>query len=333
MIKIDGSQAGGQLLRIAVALSALTKESFKITNIRGARPEPGLKAQHIEGVKAVAKLCDAKTKGLKTGSKELEFHPNKLEEKNLEIKISTSGSIGLILQALLILTPHLKKEIKIKFEGGGTWGKWAPSVAYMEKVLLPLLDYECVLDVVREGFYPEGAAVVEATLKPMKIKYLDLKERTEIKTVDIVSVASKSLERSKVAERQALAAQKLLDQKLYKTPFVEIDYSETPSTGSGILVLIRTANSYIGADLTGEKGKTSEDIGNNVVKDLIKEYSNGVVDRHAADMLLPYMAFAGRGEIVASEMTHHIETSIDIIKKFLPVKFILEGNMISVKRH
>src|SRR3989337_4409329 len=119
MILIDGSNAGGQLLRTAIALSALTQRPFKMTNIRGARPEPGLKSQHLEGVRALAELCNAKVNGLEIGSRELEFHPKELKEKDLEIKISTAGSIGLVLQSLLILTPHIKKEIKINFDGGG----------------------------------------------------------------------------------------------------------------------------------------------------------------------------------------------------------------------
>jgi RNA 3'-terminal phosphate cyclase (ATP) len=41
LMLIDGSNAGGQLLRTACALSAITGKAFKITNIRGARPNPG----------------------------------------------------------------------------------------------------------------------------------------------------------------------------------------------------------------------------------------------------------------------------------------------------
>src|SRR3989304_1350773 len=144
MIEIDGSNAGGQLLRTAIALSALTQQPFKMINIRGARPEPGLKAQHLEGVKAIAELCNAEVKGLKIGSKELEFHPKEFQEKDLKINISTAGSIGLILQALFISTINSKKQINVKINGGGTWNKWAPPVVYLERVLSTLTgeDFE-----------------------------------------------------------------------------------------------------------------------------------------------------------------------------------------------
>jgi len=47
MMILDGSEAGGQFVRTACALSAITGKAIKIINIRGARPETGLKIQHI----------------------------------------------------------------------------------------------------------------------------------------------------------------------------------------------------------------------------------------------------------------------------------------------
>lgn len=116
MIEIDGQEAGGQVLRTASALSVLTGKAFKIKNIRGARPEPGLKVQHMEGLKAIAELCEADVSGLAQGSTEMNFFPKELKPKDLKIEISTAGSIGLVLQSLLILVPKLSKPIKIKFD-------------------------------------------------------------------------------------------------------------------------------------------------------------------------------------------------------------------------
>ncbi len=58
MITIDGSIGGGQLLRTAVSLSALTGEAVKITNIRKGKAEgkPGLRPQHLMGIKVLGEF-------------------------------------------------------------------------------------------------------------------------------------------------------------------------------------------------------------------------------------------------------------------------------------
>jgi len=323
MILIDGSDAGGQLVRTAYALSAITKKPFKITNIRGSRPNPGLKAQHLEGIKSIVELCNAETKGLELNSKELDFYPKKLEAEDLKIKISTAGSIGLVLQAVLLVTSQLKKSIKIEIDGGGTWNKWAPPVLYLEKVLFPLLKEETEIKIIRDGFYPKGGARIEVITKPLKTNPIEIIEKGEIKEINGFSIASKNLEKAKVAERQAKTAKELIKQKFNRELNIETKYVDSLSPGSGILIYIKTGNSIVAGDALGEIKKSAEDVAKEAVKNLIFEYVNGVVDRHAADMLLPYMALSS-GRIQTSEITHHVKTNISVIERFLSVKFKID---------
>lgn len=44
-------EGGGQILRMSLALSFLTKTPVTIKDIRGKRPNPGLAAQHLCGVR------------------------------------------------------------------------------------------------------------------------------------------------------------------------------------------------------------------------------------------------------------------------------------------
>jgi RNA 3'-terminal phosphate cyclase len=92
MIEIDGSfgEGGGQVLRTAVALSALLGKQIHIKNIRSRRPNPGLRAQHMTAVKAVAALCDAETNGLQLGSSELSFTPRRTMSGSFQVDVGTA---------------------------------------------------------------------------------------------------------------------------------------------------------------------------------------------------------------------------------------------------
>ena len=70
MREIDGSfgEGGGQLLRTACALAAITGAPLWLRNIRARRAPPGLAPQHLTAVKAVAALCDARVEGLELRS-------------------------------------------------------------------------------------------------------------------------------------------------------------------------------------------------------------------------------------------------------------------------
>ena len=224
MLEINGSEAGGQLVRTAAALSAITGKAFKITNIRGARPEPGLKAQHLEGLNALKEICGAEVSGFELGSRELVFIPKKFEPRDLEVKISTAGSIGLVLQALLICAEKFPKPVKIKFSGGGTWGKWAPPVLYLEKVFCQLAGAQMETKISREGFYPKGGADAEFILHPRAPNEIDILEHGKLLEINIFSVASAHLQKSKVAERQAEAAKKFLSEKFSAAVSTHINY-------------------------------------------------------------------------------------------------------------
>jgi RNA 3'-terminal phosphate cyclase (ATP) len=76
-IRIDGShgESGGQILRTALALAAITGRPPELSNIRKRRKHPGLGHQHLAGVRAVAALTDAEVAGAYLGSTELRFIP------------------------------------------------------------------------------------------------------------------------------------------------------------------------------------------------------------------------------------------------------------------
>ncbi len=339
MIEIDGSvgEAGGQIVRTSIALSAVTQQPCRIFNIRKGRPQPGLKHQHLEAIKAVAALCDADAVGLEIGSTEIEFVPKKIKSGEIQVKIPTAGSIGLVLQSMMIAALHAEGPVTIKFSGGATHGKWAPPLNYTKNVLLPLLNkmgYQARINIKKYGYYPAGGAVAEAEIFPKKLIPLNLAERGKFVRISGISHASKSLSQAKVAERQKNAAVKELMANTDIASEINVLYLDTASPGSGIELEAVSEQSVIGASALGEKSKPAEKVGEEAAKQLLAEIASAAaVDEYAEDQLLPYMALAPPSRIRVPKITSHTRTNIWVIEKFLPVKFSIgeKEKIIAVK--
>jgi len=329
MLHIDGSIGGGQILRTSLGLSVLTGKAFSIDNIRINRPKPGLKEQHYKGVVAMMELCDCEVAGAELKSSKIVFTPNEIKSGELEVEIDTAGSIGLLLQTLLI--PTVKTDLMIKIKGGGTYGIFSPPIHHFDYVIFPLLKkmgYKVESEVFHHGFYPKGGARLDVHSYKGELKRLDILDKGKVKKVYGISIASKQLKKRKVADRQAEAAKEILKEKFDEVE-IEVKYVDALNPGSGIQLVIETENSVFGGDAVGIRGKMAEDVGADAAKSLLKSFENGTVDVHTADMLLPYIAIAG-GSYVVPEMTDHVKTNMKVIEQFLEVKFKVEGNKVSV---
>lgn len=97
IIILDGShgEGGGQILRTALALSMLTQKPFRIEKIRAGRPKPGLKAQHLTGIKALESLSGAKADGALIGGTGLEFYPAPVTVFRKDVHVGTAGPVTL----------------------------------------------------------------------------------------------------------------------------------------------------------------------------------------------------------------------------------------------
>lgn len=331
MDEIDCSSGGGQLARTAVSLSAVLGKPVRLFNIRKTRPKPGLKAQHLAGLDAVRELCEgSRLDGAAIGSESIEFHPGKIRGgRHLKVNIPTAGSIGLVLQSVLLPSFFAKNPVELEINGGSTASSWSPPVEYVQNVFLPLLaGFGCSarLNIIKRGYYPAGGAEVGAMIEPTSgsLKPISILGNCGAKGVAGIVHSSKSLEPGRVGERIETSARKAVFDRLGREAKIKLEYSQTASPGCGIVLWADCEKSVIGADVLGERGKKAEDVGRECVQKLAAELA-GSVDSHAGDMLIPYMAIAsGESSIRVPRITEHMRANIALTEKIAGVKFSVD---------
>lgn len=166
-LQIDGRQGGGQLLRSALTLSLLTGRPFQIGDIRGARPRPGLKRQHLTCVRAALAISGGTAEGAAPGSSDLRFTPGAVTAGDHEFRIDGAGSTSLVLQTVLLPLLQAGGVSRLRLQGG-THNPLAPTFDYLDRVFLPRLramGARVELELVRAGFMPAGGGAIECRIE------------------------------------------------------------------------------------------------------------------------------------------------------------------------
>ncbi|MEW6440944.1 MAG: RNA 3'-terminal phosphate cyclase [bacterium] len=340
-IRIDASygEGGGQIVRTACALSALTGLAVQLSQIRAHRRQPGLRPQHCAAVRGLAQLCGATATPLKPGLAELTFTPGTLQGKELSLDTGTAGSVGLVLQGLLLASLGLSAPTRYLVRGG-TDVPFGPSSDYIQSVkrrMLSKMGYRFELRLIRRGYYPKGGGIVEATVKPPErslLTPLHLPPPSAAAACCGISFASNELAPRRVAERQRRWAAKKLTEYFHVPAKISDDYGASHSPGSGLLVWLEAGDSILGASSLGRAGKASEQVAEEATEHLLKTYhSQASVDPWLGDQILPYLALSsGPSKISVPYLTRHMQTNMWLIRKFLNVRFEVEdqGSFVSV---
>jgi RNA 3'-terminal phosphate cyclase (ATP) len=324
MLVIDGAQleGGGQIVRMAVSLSALTGTPVQIHHIRAGRDPSGLAAQHVAAVRAVSSVCAAHTTGVSVGSSVLTFAPSSLRRSDTTIDVGTAGSIPLVLQAWLPAALQKGGSITVR---GGTEVRHSPTIDYVERVFLPPLrshGARVEVSILQRGYYPRGGGVVRVNVEPSLLAPLHL--RDEGTGSGIISCSSNLPDH--VTERQGEAARKRLSEALGIDPPLFLDVRTGPSTGSSCTVW----TGMKGGIALGKRGLPAEKVGVQAADALIEAIAEGgMVDRHLADQLLVYLAKYG-GSYTVSDLTLHARTMHWLLSEFGYRILMNEGEMVEV---
>lgn len=318
MITLDGSRGGGQILRTALSLSLITGKPFRIHDIRGKRPKPGLKRQHLTCVQAALQIGDGSADGAELNSRELVFHPGTTRAGDYRFAIGTAGSTSLLLQTVLpaLLFADGASTVHVT---GGTHNPLAPTADFIARSFLPALrtmGAGAGLTLHRHGFAPAGGGHVELAVNgdPNKtLKPLPHSTRGDL-TGRHITATYANLDRS-IAGRMATAAAKNLG-----WPEDSISVNEVDADGPGATVTAEAVHGNITDSITyfAERGRSADKLGHLTGRDLTRFLESGaLVTERLADQLLLPLALAGGGTLTTTNATNHINTNLHTIAAFL----------------
>jgi RNA 3'-terminal phosphate cyclase (ATP)/RNA 3'-terminal phosphate cyclase (GTP) len=325
MRTLDASygEGGGQLVRTAVALAAITGEAVRLKNIRARRTPPGLAPQHVAAVRAVAALCGATVDGLAVSSTALHFHPGSLRGGRFQWDVGTAGSLPLVLQAALPVAVASGASVCMTLTGG-TDVRAAPPLDYLRHVFLPLLTrlgLHVTLSLHRRGYYPRGGGEIEVQVHPAQLQPLDLVVPPHVHAIEgIVHVANLP---THIAERmRQRAGEVLAEWAPIHIACQVIGGDDAVGQGGAVALWAKAEAAFLGGAAVAERGVPAERIAGTAAYALRDDLRAGAtLDVHALDQALIYLALAGgTSRVRVRSVSSHAETAVWLLRQFFPLE-------------
>lgn len=333
MLRIDGSlgEGGGQTVRTALTLAAITRREVEIANIRATRGSPGLRHDLLAVSRAVAAFTHGRLEGDTLGSNTLRFMPGSPLPGDYEFTAGDTsegtGSTSLLLHTLLPIALASGGVTSITLRGG-THGPHSPHATYIQTVFLPALrKFGARIDLATErwGWAPHGVGVVRARVDgSAKLTARDLTQRGELLQVGGTSVVN-GLDPG-YAERQKNRAARRLNE-LGRPAAIQVVSVPADSTGGMLFLLAVFERTIAGFTSMASEAVPAESVADKAVDELrafLASYS--VVDKHLADQLMLYAALAtGVTAYSTSELTPHTASLAELVPLFLKARVSIIG--------
>ena len=201
-VAVDGSllEGGGQIVRVAAALSAATGREVLVENVRAGRPKPGLATQHLAGLRLVRDACGGSLRApdggdVGVGATSFTLAPGSVKEAadasaagdlaepaatgsssssertvaKYAADVHTAGAVSLVAQSFVPVAAFAGRASRVTLTGG-TDVKNAPPIGYLEHCLAPCLRTHLGItieaEIKRRGYFPRGGGDVALVVVP-----------------------------------------------------------------------------------------------------------------------------------------------------------------------
>ncbi len=331
LLEIDGSygEGGGQILRTSLSLAAITGRRIRIHDLRSKRRTPGLAAQHLTAVRAVAALCQAETRGDELGSQDLDFAPQTPVQSGSYVfdvaqarEGGSAGSTNLVLQAILLPLALATGESHVLLRGG-THLPLSPPFDYIRDVWLPALSRfgisaSATLD--SWGWFPVGRGQIRVQIAGSPVTGqaltpLYLIERGHLRRVAGRAVAANLP--AHIPQRMCDRATALLE-PLGTEIAIRAERVTAACPGAALFLVAEYENIACGFTVLGAIGKRSEEVAEEASSQLLAHWASGAaLDLHLGDqILLPASFCAGPSVFSVEKVTTHLQTNAWVIEQF-----------------
>ncbi|KAF9426919.1 hypothetical protein BGZ94_005797 [Podila epigama] len=355
--ELDGGhdEGGGQIVRNGISYSALLQLPLMIRNIRANRPKPGLKNQHLAGIRLVNDICKGKLKGDELHSQQIVFKPSSLKPAGASYMAdsTTAGAITLLIQVsfpVLLFCPSpsledflegdppLMQTVDLK---GGTDVPFSPPIDYICHVFNPLFSRmfcdgqkRCLIQIDRRGFMARGGGQVrmqvQSLLKGEYLKPAVLLERGKVIRIRGSVYTAGTLDHKITTQLKKHVIDRLCQAGYGYISTLSQDIVLTHHSGehgassSGINLWAETSTGCIfGGGILGRPKKSREQDAQEACEELLRNLRHGgCVDEYYQDMMIIFMALAkGHSRVVTGPLTQHTTTAIHVAKQMTGVEF------------
>lgn len=337
MIQINGSagEGGGQIVRSALALSAITGKPFAVHNVRGKRKRPGLLRQHLAAVNAAARVSCAAVSGAELHSSQLTFEPSTIQAGHFCFDIGSAGSATLVLQTVLpaLLFADGRSMVEVT---GGTHNPLAPCYDYLERVYLPLIEKmgpAIEPKLVRHGFAPSGGGQIQLQITPTSLTDTYTDGQPSLRGLTLLSrgkwkpsvTAIVSQLPTSIGHRELDTAIQKLQWRRNCGTIRKVD----DAAGPGNVLVVELAGEQSSEMFTGfgAVGVTAERVASRTAKEVkaYLELEDVPVGPHLADQLLLPCGLAAHFDSQVSRfrtasLTEHSRTHIELLSRFLEIQ-------------